>query len=124
MNPLYTAVVITQAVLLCSCATQQVSYRDDVVPILNNNCIECHMPPDGIGYRATGLSMASYDSLIHGTDYGPVIVAGDSRRSILNKLVEGRAGIQQRMPHNDKQGLSTAQIEMLKNWVNQGALDN
>ena len=110
--------------LLNSCATQQVSFQHDVVPILEGRCIKCHAPPDGAGYRTTGLSLLTYDSLMHGTDYGPVIVAGDSRRSILNMLVEGRAGKQQRMPHNEQQGLSNTQIETLKNWVNQGALNN
>ena len=68
--------------------------------------------------------MDSYDALMQGTVYGPIIVAGDSRRSIFNMLVEGRAGNLQRMPHNETQGLSAEQIETLKTWVNQGALDN
>lgn len=110
--------------LIAGCATQQVSYRNDVVPILESRCIKCHAPPDGIGYKTTGLSMDSYQSLMQGTDYGPVVVAGDSRRSIFNMLVEGRAGQQQRMPHNEKESLSESQIETLRNWVNQGALDN
>ena len=68
--------------------------------------------------------MVSYDALMQGTVYGPIIYAGDSRRSILNMLVEGRAGKMQRMPHKEEEALSEAQIEILKNWVNQGALDN
>jgi len=110
--------------LLPACATQPVSFSYDVVPILQDRCIKCHAPPDGKGYRQTGLSMLTYESLMAGTDYGPVIIAGDSRRSILNMLVEGRAGKKQRMPHNETEALSQAQIETLKEWVNQGALDN
>ena len=120
--PVYTT--ITSLLVVQGCATQQVSFERDVVPIIENRCIKCHAPPDGIGYKTTGLSMLDYDSLMQGTDYGPVVVAGDSRRSILNMLIEGRAGKQQRMPHNETQGLSDDQIETLKNWVNQGALDN
>ena len=118
-NPIASCVVLVSA-----CATQQVSFQDDVAPILESRCIKCHAPPDGAGYKATGLALDSYDALMQGTDYGPVIFVGDSRRSILNMLVEGRAGKQQRMPHNETQSLSAAQIETLKNWVNQGALDN
>jgi len=109
---------------ISACATHQVSYKNDVVPILESRCIKCHVSPDGIGYRATGLEMASYESLIQGTVYGPVIIAGDSRRSILNMLVEGRAGKLQRMPHNDDEALSNEQIEILRNWVNEGAVNN
>jgi hypothetical protein len=110
--------------LISGCATQQVSYQDDVVPILESRCVECHVAPDGIGYRASGLEMSSYESLMHGTAYGQVIVAGDSRRSMLNMLVEGRAGISHRMPHNDDEALDPEQIEILRLWVNQGALNN
>jgi len=109
--------------LIAGCATQHVSYENDVVPILESKCIKCHIDPDGIGYRATGLKMDSYESLMQGTAYGQVIIAGDSRRSMLNMLVEGRAGKDQRMPHNDE-ALDPEQIETLRNWVNQGALDN
>ena len=124
MKQLMLYLVPVNILLLSSCATQPVSYQNDVVPILENRCIRCHISPDGTGYQATGLELDSYDSLMQGTFYGPVIIAGDSRRSILNMLVEGRAGEFQRMPHNEEDGLSEAQIETLRSWVNQGALDN
>ena len=124
MNASNLSALPLAVLLLSSCATQQVSYQEDVAPILESRCAKCHTPPDGAGYKATGLSMVSYDALIQGTAYGPVIYAGDSRRSILNMLVEGRAGKMQRMPHNEEEALSDAQIETLKDWVNQGALDN
>lgn len=124
MKQLHIIVVVVGALLSSSCTTQPVSYRNDVVPIIESRCSKCHTPPDGVGYTATGLSMVSYDALMSGTFYGPVVVAGDSRRSIFNMLVEGRAGKMQRMPHQEEQGLSDAQIETLKNWVNEGALDN
>lgn len=124
MNPLFFRLVIANLFFLVGCATQQVSYRNDVVPILESRCIECHVSPDGSGFKATGLEMDSYESLIQGTVYGPVVIAGDSRRSILNKLVEGRAGKLQRMPHHADEALSSEQIETLRNWVNEGAVNN
>jgi hypothetical protein len=116
--------VFVSAPLLISCVSQQVSYREDVFPILEDRCLKCHTSPDGPGYVATGLEMVSYRSLMQGTYYAPVVIAGDSRRSILNMLVEGRAGKLQRMPHNEKDGLSEEQIRTLRDWVDQGALDN
>ena len=115
---------VAYVLLITACVTQQVSYQDDVAPILENSCIRCHVSPDGTGYRATGLSMDSYESLMQGTAYGQVIFAGDSRRSMLNMLVEGRAGKRQCMPVNEDAVLGHEQIETLRNWVNQGALDN
>jgi uncharacterized membrane protein len=68
--------------------------------------------------------MESYDTLMQGTVFGEVIIPGDSKRSILNKLVEGRAGEMMRMPHGDTKKLTAEEIEYFKLWVNQGALNN
>lgn len=113
------------AVMSSGCIRQerQVSFQGDVQPILNDKCIECHIPPQGKGYLETGLSMASYEDLMQGTVYGPVIVAGDSRHSILNMLVEGRVDPSLCMPHG-RQALGSEEIEILRLWVEHGALNN
>ena len=107
----------------CGKEERQVSFRYDVQPILRSNCIECHISPDGEGFLKTGLSMATYQKLMKGTIYGPVIVPGDSRHSILNMLVEGRADPSMRMPHGRKP-LGAEDIEILRLWVDQGAVNN
>ena len=119
------SIVLVTILLLSGCVKEgrQVSFRGDVQPILRSNCVECHVPPNGEGYLKTGLSMATYDDLMRGTIYGPVIVPGDSRHSILNMLVEGRADPSMRMPHGRKP-LDTEEIENLRLWVEQGALNN
>ncbi|MCK5394861.1 MAG: hypothetical protein KAJ32_02665 [Gammaproteobacteria bacterium] len=69
--------------------------------------------------------METYDSLMQGTIYGPVIIAGDSRRSILNKLIEGRTGNMQKILHkDDNEGITKKEIETIKVWVDEGALNN
>jgi hypothetical protein len=110
--------------LISSCAVQPVSYQGDIKPIINNKCAECHTPPNGNGYRATGLMMGSYENLMQGSVYGPIVIAGDSQRSILNMLVEGRAGNVQSNLHNNGKELSKDEIEAFRAWVEQGALDN
>ena len=110
--------------LLIGCATQQVSYHNDIEPILQNRCIACHTAPEGSGYLATGLKMDSHGALMQGTVYGPIIVAGDSRRSILNMFVEGRAAQVQCQAHQTSGPLSEQERELLSDWVNQGALNN
>lgn len=113
------------SLVLNGCATEPaVSFQLEINPILQQNCILCHIPPDGVGYTKVGLSMESYKSLMQGTIYGSVIIPGDSRRSIMNKLVEGRAGDIMRMPHNRKDPLTEDEIQALRLWVNQGALNN
>jgi len=111
-------------VLLVSCATQEVSYRDDVAPLLQNRCVACHTAPEGSGYQGIGLRLDSHDAIMSGTIYGPIIIAGDSRRSILNMLVEGRAAQAQCMLHQSDGPLSEQERQLLSDWVNQGARDN
>lgn len=107
--------------VLAGCATQQrMSYQRNVTPIIEANCLDCHMPPNGAGYLRSRLGMESYEALMAGTIYGPVIVPGDSRHSILNMLVEGRLDLPMRTPHP----LTTEEIETLRLWVDQGALKN
>ena len=117
-------VLFFQAVIT-GCQTQpKVSYSQDVYPILARNCIECHRPPDGKGFVKTGLNMESYETLMAGTFYGPVIVPGDSRKSILNMLIEQRADDSMRMPHNSNEPLKDHEVRLVQLWVRQGAHNN
>ena len=101
-----------------------ISYQHDVYPILEEKCMDCHIPPDGKGYRNTGLSMESYESLLNGSVYGPVIVPGNSRNSPLNMLVEGRAGNLKAELEKQHIPITDEEIEILQLWVEQGALNN
>jgi len=121
---LYPLQPMLLVIMLTSCAAHKVSYQHDIAPVLESQCVECHSSPDGSGYRAIGLELDSYDGVIKGTIYGPIIIAGDSRRSILNMLVEGRAGRRECMPGQSQQGLSDKKIGLFSDWVNQGALKN
>ena len=98
----------------------QVSFKGDVQPILQYRCLECHRA-DGPGVAYSGLSLENYEGLMKGTRFGPIVVPGNAMVSNLNVLVEGRAGV--RMPHNKKR-LTPCEIQVLRNWVNQGAKDN
>lgn len=110
---------------LAGCVSQpRVSFQRDVYPILEENCLACHRPPQGEGYQKTRLSMQSYETLLQGTLYGPVIMPGNSRHSILNMLVEGRVDRSMRMPHGRAEPLTQHQIEVLRLWVEQGAHNN
>lgn len=108
--------------LLAACAPKEVSFSADVQPILDQYCIECHVP-GGPGYEASGFDMSSYVSLMKGGKYGQFVVPGDPFSSNLIILVEGRAHPSIRMPHGREQ-VSEREIEVLKAWVQQGAKNN
>jgi hypothetical protein len=125
MNQYHIGLYVMLLVFLAGCANQpRVSFQKDVYPILVNNCLLCHTPPRGEGYLKTGLNMQGYETLMEGTLYGPVILPGDSRHSILNMLVEGRVEASMRMPHGRDDPLTQHDIKVLRLWVEQGAKNN
>jgi hypothetical protein len=78
----------------------------------------------GSGYEASGFSMASYDELLKGTKFGPMIIPGDSEGSNLIVLMEGRADPSIAMPHGDAERVSGADIDKIRRWIDQGAKKN
>ena len=104
-------------------ATQKVSFKKDITPILQKNCFECHLPGRP-GQVASGLDMTTYQTLMKGTKFGPVIKPGNSVSSTLVILVEGRADPSIKMPHGGRPSLSTDEIKTIKQWIDQGAKDN
>lgn len=104
-------------------AVEKVSYSQAITPILKKYCLECHVA-GGPGEQASGLDMSTYESLMKGTKFGPVIKAGDSLSSTLVILVEGRADPSIKMPHGNREGLSPDEIKTLRLWIDQGAMNN
>ena len=103
-------------------AAQAVSFKLDVLPILESHCVKCHQP-NGPGYAASGLDLRNYQNLMHGTKHGKIVVPGDPLSSTMMVLVEGRADPSIRMPHHERP-LLRQQIEILRDWISQGAKDN
>jgi len=104
-------------------AQGDISYRNDVFPILHDYCLNCH-EPGGKGYEKSGLNMSTYQSLMKGTKFGSVIKPGDSFTSIIIQVIEGRVHESIKMPFGMNGGLAKDKIEILKKWVDQGAKDN
>jgi len=116
-------VLLSPAVALLGCGERMVTYSADVRPFLDEYCMRCH-GEGGEGSKASGLRMDDYKRLMKGTVYGPVVKPGDSFTSALVMLVEGRADLSLRMPHDGNKMPSQAEIELVKEWIDQGAKDN
>jgi hypothetical protein len=109
--------------LLAACGRERtVSFKRDVMPILKENCLQCHSG-SGQGANQSGLRMDNYEDLMKGTKHGPVVVPGSSLNSVFNQVVEGRVDKSIAMPHGG-QSLSEEDIKTLKTWVDQGAKNN
>lgn len=98
----------------------EVSYQSDVLPILEASCISCHGGPneDGEIVIELGYDMSTYEGVMAGSDYGPVIEPGDPDGSLfLDMIVNGD------MPE-DGDPLSPEQIEIIRTWIAEGAQNN
>lgn len=115
-------VVTLSVLMLGACGGKEVSFKADVQPILAQNCLECHAA-GGAGAEKSGLVLSSYEDLMKGTRFGPIVKPGDTLTSVLIMLVEGRADPSIRMPHQ-KDPLPKNQIALLRQWVEQGAKNN
>jgi hypothetical protein len=91
-----------------------VSFSADILPILQSRCSSCH---GGIRTEE-GLNMLSYDAVMAGSENGFVVIPGDAANSKLATLTaEGK------MPKRGPK-LTPAQIQMIVDWINAGALNN
>jgi len=106
----------------CERGLPPVSYSNDVQPILAQHCLNCHQPGED-GYAKSGFSVDNYAALMKGTKFGQVVLPGDAVSSNLIVLIEGRADPSITMPHGGPM-ISEEDIETLKVWIDQGALDN
>jgi len=102
----------------------EVSFKDDIQPILHDYCISCHSP-GGRGYAKSGLNLTSYEGLMKGTKFGPVVIPGDSDASTFTKLLTGtNKGLKMPMGLNASGTLDRQYILIMRKWVKQGAKNN
>jgi hypothetical protein len=125
-TPRWVMLGLAAVALLASAGCERekvVSYQKDVVPILDKHCKACHTPGQA-GYVVSGFEVTSYETLMKGTQYGPVVLPGDPLTSVLVMLIEGRVDPSLKMPHGDATIPTKDEILTIRRWVEQGAKDN
>lgn len=108
-----------------------ISFKHQVQPIFQASCIECHSA-SGEGGERTGLVLDSYANVMRGTKNGPVIVAGSPSSSTLYLAIDHQLDTSIQMPphHDDhlslgaSKPLTSEQIKVIKEWIEEGAQDN
>lgn len=103
-------------------AAEHASFSKEILPILSKNCSECHVPGNE-GYEKSGLDLSSYEGVMKGTKFGPVVVPGDSFSSNLSVLIEGQADPRIKMPHL-RHEMTKWEKHMIRAWINKGAANN
>jgi mono/diheme cytochrome c family protein len=95
-------------------ATGDVSFTNDVLPILLTSCGQCH----GVREVKEGLDLTTHAGIMAGSFNGAVITPGNANDSYLvQQIIDGE------MPKRGPK-LTAEQIQIITDWVNQGALNN
>jgi hypothetical protein len=95
-------------------AGTNVSFANEILPILESRCVSCH----GGDRIEEGLVLNTFQELMNGSEDGTVVIPGDAEHSLLAELV-----ITQKMPKRGPK-LTPPQVQLIVDWINQGALDN
>lgn len=96
-------------------AAHAVNFSQEIKPILDTSCNQCH----GRGRAKGGFQIDSRETLLKGGDSGPGFVVGKSAESLLIELVAG-FDPDSVMPKKGKK-LTGEQIGVLRAWIDQGA---
>lgn len=92
--------------------SSKTTFENDVLPILKANCVQCHGP----NTKMKELNLSTLEGVMHGSESGPVVIAGKPAESPLFKMVHEKV-----MPPG-KKGLPEKDIATIQSWIEGGAL--
>lgn len=90
------------------------SYRDDVLPLFQRSCTQCHSGPA----PQQNLNVLSREGLLRGGASGPAVLPRRSAQSLVVRKLRGQAGA--RMPLNGTP-FTEQEILVVADWIDQGA---
>lgn len=91
----------------------KVDYLEDVLPIIERNCLKCH----NAATRKGEFVLDAREDFLKGGESGPVVVPGKATRSKLIAMLQGHA--KPKMP--PKSRLRPQEIATMKAWIDAGA---
>ena len=92
-----------------------VSFSTDVMPIFESKCVACH---GNFG----GWDASTYTSVLGTGNNAPVVIPGDPENSLLGQKMNGTQSIGDIMPTAGL--LPEDEIQVIRDWIEEGALDN
>jgi hypothetical protein len=105
-----------------------VSFGADIQPLLNRpaggRCTSssCHSASAAL----SGLSLASYDALRRGGTHSGtnIVIPEDPCASVLVQKLSGAPPFGARMPYEGPPFLSDSELQLVRDWITEGAADN
>lgn len=92
-----------------------VTFEADIRPVFQQACGECHganTPQGGFG------ALTAEAVLKGGSGYGKIVTAGDAKKSALLTIISGQ---DEDLPQPAKHRLPPKQVELVREWIAQGA---
>lgn len=99
-------------------ATRAVDYEREIKPLLFQKCAACH----GALKQNSGLRLDAGELIRKGGDSGPAVLLGEGIRSLLIERVTAQDHSIRMPPEGQGEKLSESQIDLLKRWIDQGAV--
>ena len=104
------------AFLSPSATSYSVDFEQDILPILEAECLDCHGPDK----QKSEIRVDQRASLLKGGDIGlPSIVPGDSNASFLIEVINGSDPDMMMPPKGPP--LSPEEVKLFEDWINAGA---
>lgn len=111
--------VSASAVLLQAGVAPAVDFEKEILPILEENCLDCHGPDK----QKSEFRVDQRAVMLHGGDSGLAsIVPGDPESSFLVEVIDG-SNEDMLMPPRERGGepLTSEQVALIESWIAEGA---
>jgi len=107
--------------------SRAVSFSTDLVSgvFVRGKCLTCHTG-GGQGVQQSGFNIGSYAQLRSGGQHSGtnIVVEGQPCSSIIVLKIDTSPPFGRRMPYNGPPYLSTGDIQLVRDWIAEGAHDN
>lgn len=121
MKKIIVLIIVCFTISAAQGKKQKVSFKDDVMPIFQKKCLNCHNTEDE---SPSGLYLDSYAELMKGeSKHGPVVTPKKGEESVIITKLRGTASFGKQMPRG-KKPLDDEMIELISTWIDQGAKNN
>ena len=97
-------------------AADKVTYDDQVLPVFQQSCLNCHNPDKAKG----GLDLSTFSGAMKGGSGGKIAEPGDAGSKLIAVVTHSA---EPKMPPEGEK-LGGAQIDILKAWIEGGLLEN
>jgi len=97
-----------------------IDFNRDIRPILSDKCFFCHGPEEE--NRGADLRLDTHEGLLGEETGEPAVVEGDAEASLLIERILAEDEDERMPPVESGKKLSAEEIELLKRWIDEGAV--